>query len=795
MFEMFKAIGQWSHIFVVVLLGAVIGFAWSALDWRDIVYTVLMGFIIMAYMASNVGEFGKLNLEDWNESDEAELSRAENYTGIRFLLSGGENVHGIELMLERTTSDDKTFDTKSYFIVDGYLPKNEDSGEELKVPPGKYKIYFSKRDNNGGIILPTATDPSEVIKVHPEANNTLVTEIDIPATEAESETPFKIFLQWDNYVRIKAYKLGGLPHFAGICDQNETWTPDYDNNIDTDVPNAQPGTHNHIVSEDESHIFVVPGYTEGANTFGVKKGKDADGNFFRYKLWGAFDQDDSGDPTVHDWLREHAVITVRDVTFDPNDSSAMFQEPVMMGKLRHKYDKSKLDKTPPKKAFLTGDVLTVIQPRGNCGAFSSSICFNYWQPYKYNPWESPDGLLTDEHSRTNSGGMYIDNNMPEVLFVMGARLPEAIEEYHLDNGYQSKVCVADRFDEKDALSKLKPYIAANIPVICLVQESIGEIESMHYKTLVGYDDDREVKGLLVSPEDTVEISNLEDGHLNAEKGAFNLERGMDATVKVVNEDDWRVRIIVPTLDMEGNTEDTFVVKNSEVEHVDPVETRIAVGTKMKIKQLDADGLGQSNYDIEVGAEGELTNVTPLTIKLDSEVFHKDGTKTKYIKAKESELRSDTGAVGPFAVGDKVEVWGLESGSLANYKYFVERGAKGEVLSVAGDTYDIELDDYVDRCFNAHPDELKKDGHGIVYDHKGVFYFNNTGGKAERSDYTPDERKLKEYNGEEPWANLPIGNDMDPQHVFFEKWYCGGVFHGVGGVMQDCTYIPVPVNPP
>ena len=33
-------------------------------------------------MASNIGEFGMMPLEDWNETDEAELSREDNYTGI-----------------------------------------------------------------------------------------------------------------------------------------------------------------------------------------------------------------------------------------------------------------------------------------------------------------------------------------------------------------------------------------------------------------------------------------------------------------------------------------------------------------------------------------------------------------------------------------------------------------------------------------------------------------------------------------------------------------------------------------
>jgi len=198
MFEMFKAIGHWSHLFTVALIGCVIGFAWSALDWRDIVYTALMGFMISAYMASNIGEFGMLNLEDWNETDEAELSREENYTGIKFQLEGGEDVHGIELMLERTTTGRPNFDTQSFFIVNGYLPQNEDSGEALEVPAGKYKVYFTKRKKDGALINLADTDPPEVIKVHSEANTTLVTEIDIPATEAESETPFKIFLQWEN---------------------------------------------------------------------------------------------------------------------------------------------------------------------------------------------------------------------------------------------------------------------------------------------------------------------------------------------------------------------------------------------------------------------------------------------------------------------------------------------------------------------------------------------------------------------------------------------------------------------
>jgi len=134
-------------------------------------------------------------------------------------------------------------------------------------------------------------------------------------------------------------------------------------------------------------------------------------------------------------------------------------------------------------------------------------------------------------------------------------------------------------------------------------------------------------------------------------------------------------------------------------------------------------------------------------------------------------------------------------SLSSYPYLVEIGEQGDVLAINGNTYDIKLDNVVDRCFNAHPDELKKDGNGIVYNHTGVFYFNNTGAQQENNGHTPDERKHKEYEDEDPWANVPIGNDMDPQDTFWEKWVRGGLMHGFGGQLQDCTFIPTPVNPP
>jgi hypothetical protein len=801
LFEIFKAIDQWAHIIVYALMAGIIALAWRALEWDDIIYTVLMGIVVMAYMASNIGEFGMMPLEDWNETDEAELSREDNYTGIIFKLSGGKEVHGIELTLERTTSDDSDFETKSYFIVDGYLPKN-DAGEELRVPPGKYKIYFSKREKEGALKNPGDTDGPEIIKVHPAGNNTLVEELDVPETEADSETPFEIFLQWDNYVRIKAMKLGGHPDLAGICDHPDTYappiaystTPDADH-IDIPIQNAQEGTRNHIVEEDDSHIFVVPGYNDGTNDLGVIEGNDADGNPHRYKLWGAIDPDNNANVSDDTWMHQYVVITVRDVRFDRSDNSAMFQEPVMMAKLRHKYDKSKVDQSPPSKAFLTGDVPIVRQSGQNCGAFSTSIVFNFWQPYKFNPWTSPDGKLSDRHGLTNSGGEYCDNHMPGEVFFAEARYPEGVTEYHADQGYQSKVMIGDKWDKSDALSKLKPYIAANIPVIVCVEELVGTIGSKHYKTIVGYDDDKEVKGIWVNDGDTVRIDNLKAEDLETQKGDFNLAAGMDAEVLKVDEGTWRVRIKVQNLDMDDNTQDTFQVKTSEVESADSADPGLAENKRVKIKQIDADGLARFPYDIEINMEGVLTSLTPHTIKLDNELHHKDGTQTQFIQAQETELELEAGGAGPFNVGDRIKIRGLEFNSLESYKYYVQIGQVGEVLAKSGTTYDLKMDDTLDRCFNAHPDELRSGGNTIVYDRKGVFYFNNTGATAELSSDLPDSHSQREFRDEDAWRNLPIGDDMDPYDTFWEKWKRGGVLEGWLGQMQDCTYIPSPINPP
>lgn len=131
---------------------------------------------------------------------------------------------------------------------------------------------------------------------------------------------------------------------------------------------------------------------------------------------------------------------------------------------------------PPTKANLPGDCCWQTQVDSTCGPWSFSVAMNYWYPLENNPLE-------------HDGSWYISQIPSFLFFDNGPRTPDDLEKAAGKFNMVGNDHDAEGLPKDDALKIIKLWISAGVPVIVLVEE-YHKATSMHWKTLVGYDENR-----------------------------------------------------------------------------------------------------------------------------------------------------------------------------------------------------------------------------------------------------------------------------------------------------------------
>ncbi len=177
------------------------------------------------------------------------------------------------------------------------------------------------------------------------------------------------------------------------------------------------------------------------------------------------------------------VISVNNIQFSTSDN-------IRVVILKHYYDLNKLNPNfaLPTEGYLARDIPRQLQgSTNNCGAFSMAMAMNYWYPYHFNPL-GLNGKKIDEGVDNVEG--FDDVEMDDVLWT-GARLQGDLTEFAEDVGVSNTDYDCEDDPNKNrSLEKLKRWINCGVPIIVIVQEYINKTWRLHYKLLVGYDDNK-----------------------------------------------------------------------------------------------------------------------------------------------------------------------------------------------------------------------------------------------------------------------------------------------------------------
>lgn len=195
------------------------------------------------------------------------------------------------------------------------------------------------------------------------------------------------------------------------------------------------------------------------------------------------------------------VTTVRDVAVDAGSIREIG--------LDHSFDLTRLDADPPRKAFLQGDVVQQRQGSTNwCGLYSLAHAFSYWAPLRYNPM-GDNGQWAAEHIKDGWTSTWLHS----LLTYLSAGIIPAVVSIFTDDpspgtlqetmtlgarffGFSYQGYTYDSLGKDEALAQLKRWIHAGVPVIVTIDEKMDQGEhygSEHYKVLVGYDDDAQLR--------------------------------------------------------------------------------------------------------------------------------------------------------------------------------------------------------------------------------------------------------------------------------------------------------------
>jgi hypothetical protein len=196
------------------------------------------------------------------------------------------------------------------------------------------------------------------------------------------------------------------------------------------------------------------------------------------------------------------ISTVRDVVMD-------YASQREIG-LDHGFDLTRLDMTPPGKAFLQGNIVQQHQQSTRwCGLYSLAHAFSYWAPARYNPM-GDNGQWAGEHIKDGWTSTWLHSLL---LYASAGLIPAAVSLFTDDPSpgtLQETMTLGARFygfayqgysyeslGKDEALAQLKRWIHAGVPVIVTVDELMdqgdGHWSSEHYKVLVGYDDLAQLK--------------------------------------------------------------------------------------------------------------------------------------------------------------------------------------------------------------------------------------------------------------------------------------------------------------
>ncbi|MGA9745988.1 MAG: C39 family peptidase, partial [Nocardioides sp.] len=196
------------------------------------------------------------------------------------------------------------------------------------------------------------------------------------------------------------------------------------------------------------------------------------------------------------------VTTVRDILMD----AASVRE---VG-LDHGFDLTRLDADPPPKAFLQGNVVQQHQQQTRwCGLFSLAHAFSYWAPLRYNPM-GDNGQWAGEHIKDGWTSTWLHSLLtyaslgliPAVVSIFTddpspGTLQETMTLGARFYGFSAQPYTYDSLGKSEALAQLKRWIHAGVPVVVTVDELMdqgdGHWSSEHYKVLIGYDDDAQLR--------------------------------------------------------------------------------------------------------------------------------------------------------------------------------------------------------------------------------------------------------------------------------------------------------------
>ncbi|KQY62464.1 MULTISPECIES: C39 family peptidase [unclassified Nocardioides] len=196
------------------------------------------------------------------------------------------------------------------------------------------------------------------------------------------------------------------------------------------------------------------------------------------------------------------VTTVRDVVMDVGS--------VREVGLDHGFDLTRLDVDPPPKVFLQGNVPQQHQQQTRwCGLFSLAHAFSYWAPQRYNPM-GDNGQWAGEHIKDGWDSTWLHSFL---LYVSGGLIPAVVSIFTDDPspgtlqetmtvgawrcGFSGQGYTYESLGKTEALTQLKRWIHCGVPVIVTIDELMdqgeGHWSSEHYKVLIGYDDDAQLR--------------------------------------------------------------------------------------------------------------------------------------------------------------------------------------------------------------------------------------------------------------------------------------------------------------